>query len=84
MQSAMLLATVVVVCVLVFLVALIWPRLSRPVERGASKPLGLGGRAAGKAPGSLGRWFRKPFSKSQKAIHKSGSSGRRVHDELRD
>jgi hypothetical protein len=84
MQAVMLLAAAVIaVCVLVFLVALIWPRLSRPVESGASKPLGLGGRAAGKAPGPLGRWFRKPFSKSQKAIHESGSSGRRAHQKLR-
>jgi hypothetical protein len=84
MQGAMLIAIVIALCVLVFLVALVWPRLSRPVERGASKPFGVGGRAAGKAPGPLGRWFRKPFGKSQRAIHKSGSSGRRVHDELRD
>ena len=80
----MLLAAVIVVCVLVFAIALIWPRLSRPVERGASKPLGLGGRAAGKAPGPLGRWLGKPFSKSQKAIHESGSSGRKAHEKLRD
>jgi hypothetical protein len=84
MQADMLLAAVIVVCVLVFLVALIWPRLSRPVDRGANKPLGLGGRAAGKAPGPLGRWFRKPFSKSQKAVHKSGSGGRKAHEKLRD
>jgi hypothetical protein len=84
MQAAMLLAAVIAVCVLVFLVALIWPRLSRPAERGASKPLGLGGRAAGKAPGPLARWLRKPFSQSQKAIHKSGSSGRKAHEKLRD
>jgi hypothetical protein len=80
----MLIASVIAVCVLVFLIALIWPRLSRPVERGASKPLGLGGRAAGKAPGPMGRWLRKPFGKSQRAIHKSGASGRRVHEEIRD
>jgi hypothetical protein len=84
MQAAMLIATIILVCVLVFLVALLWPRLSRPVEHGASEPLGLGGRAAGKAPGGLGRWLRKPFSKGQRAIHKSGSSGREVHQKLRD
>jgi Family of unknown function (DUF6411) len=84
MQGTMLIGAVIALCVLVFLVALIWPRLSRPVERGASKPFGLGGRAAGKAPGPLGRWLSKPFGKSQKAVHKSGSSGRRVHEEIRD
>jgi hypothetical protein len=84
MQAAMLIAAIILVCVLVFLVAVLWPRLSRSVERGASEPLGLGGRAAGKAPGRLGRWLRKPFGKGQKAVHKSGSSGREVHEKLRD
>jgi Family of unknown function (DUF6411) len=78
----MLLASVAAICVLVFVVALLWPRLSRGVERGASKPFGFGGRAAGKAPGPLGRWLSKPFGKSQKAIHKSASSGREAHDKL--
>ena len=78
----MLIAAVIAFCVLVFVVALVWPRLSHSVERGGSKPLGMGGRAAGKAPGPLGRWLRKPFSKSQRAIHKSGSAGRETHRKL--
>jgi hypothetical protein len=39
--------------------------------------VGTGGRAAGHAPGKLGRWLSKPFSTSSKAISKSGSAGRR-------
>jgi hypothetical protein len=77
-----LIAAVIAFCVLVFLVALVWPRLSRSVERGGTKPLGMGGRAASKAPGPLGRWLSKPFRKSQRAIHKSGSAGRETHQKL--
>jgi hypothetical protein len=38
--------------------------------------LGFGSRGAGKAPGPLGRWLRKPFQTSQKAVSKSGRAGR--------
>ena len=78
----MLIAAVIALCVLVFVVALLWPRLSRYVEQGGSKPFALGGRAAGKAPGPLGRLLRKPFGKSQRAIHKSGSAGRETRQKL--
>src|SRR5256885_820393 len=60
MQAVMLLAGVIAICVLVFLVALLRPRLSRPVYHGASQPLGLGGRAAGEAPPPPGRGLRSP------------------------
>ena len=60
----MLIAAVIAICVLVFLIALVWPRLSRSAERAGSAPFGVGGRAASKAPGPFGRWLRKPFSKS--------------------
>ena len=80
--TAALAAFVGVVCVVVFLVALVRPRASWKVESGGSRPLGKAGSAAGKAPGALGRWLRKPFSKGQKAIHKSGSAGRRAHDKV--
>jgi hypothetical protein len=42
----------------------------------------MGGRVAGKAPGKLGRWFRKPFSTSQKAMAKSASTGRRGRSKM--
>ena len=79
----MLIAAVIAFCVLVFVVALLWPRLSGKVESGGTRPLGIAGRGAGKAPGPLGRWFSKPFRKSQRAIHKSGSAGRRAHNDLK-
>ena len=78
----MLIAAVIAFCVLVFVVALLWPRLSHSVERGGSKPLGMGGRAAGKAPGPLGRLLQKPFRQSSKAVSKSGSAGRKGRSKL--
>ena len=73
----MTIAIVVAFCVLILILAFIAPRLSRHPERGGQKVLGFGSRGAGKAPGPLGRWLRKPFTTSQKAVAKSGSAGRR-------
>jgi hypothetical protein len=78
----MLIAGVVVFCVLLFAIAFVFPRLSRKVERGGDAPLGVGQRAASEAPGRLGRWFQKPFSSSRKAVHKSGSAGRKSRFKL--
>jgi hypothetical protein len=72
----MTIAAVIVFCILLLILAFIAPRLSRHPERGGQKVLGLGSRGAGKAPGPLGRWLRKPFQTSQKAVSKSGSAGR--------
>jgi hypothetical protein len=72
----MTIAAVVAFCILILILAFLAPRLSRHPERGGQKVLGLGGRGAGKAPGPLGRWLRKPFSTSQKAVSKSGQAGR--------
>ena len=77
--------TIVVIigfCVLLVVLAFLLPRLSRPVERGGSGVMGLGSRAGSKAPGPLGRLLSKPFSKGQKAIHKSGSAGRKGRSKL--
>ena len=73
----MLIAAIIAFCILLFLVAILAPRMSRHLERGGDKPLSLGQRGAGKAPGQLGRWLQKPFGSSRKAVHKSGSAGRR-------
>ena len=73
----MTIVAVIVFCVLLLILAFIAPRLSRHPERGGQKVLGFGSRGAGKAPGPLGRWLRKPFQTSQKAVSKSGSAGRR-------
>jgi len=78
----MLIAAIIAFCVLLFVVAVLAPRLSRHVERGGDAPLSAGQHAAGEAPGRLGRWFQKPFSSSRKAVHKSGSAGRKTRFKL--
>jgi Family of unknown function (DUF6411) len=78
----MLIGAIIAFCVLVFLVALVASRMSRGLERGGDRPLGAGQRAAGHAPGPLGRLLQKLFGKSRKAVHKSGSAGRRTHSKL--
>jgi hypothetical protein len=73
----MIVGAVIAFCILILVLAFIAPRLSRHPERGGQKVLGTGGRGASKAPGKLGTWLSKPFGKSQKAVSKSGSAGRR-------
>lgn len=78
----MTIAAVVGFCILLLILAFIAPRLSRRPERGGQKVLGAGGRGAGKAPGPLGRWLRKPFQTSQKAVSKSAGTGRRGRSKM--
>jgi hypothetical protein len=78
----MLIAGVIAFCILLFLVAILAPRMSQYLERSGSKPLGAGQSVASKAPGPLGRWLQKPFGSSRKAVHKSGSAGRRTRSKL--
>ena len=78
----MTIVAVAAFCVLLLILAFIAPRLSRHPERGGQRVLGFGGRTAGKAPGPFGRWLRKPFNTSQKAVSKSGSAGRRGRDKM--
>ena len=78
----MVIAAVIGFCVLLLILAFLFPRLSRGPERGGQAALGTGRRGASKAPGPLGRWFAKPFDKSQKAVSKSGSAGREGRSKL--
>jgi hypothetical protein len=73
----MIIGAVIGFCVLLLILAFLFPRLSRGPERGGQKVMGTGSRGAGKAPGKLGTWLSKPFDKSSRAISKSGSAGRR-------
>jgi len=78
----MTIALVIGFCIFLLICAFVFPRLSRHPERGGQKVLGFGGRSAGKAPGPLGRFARKPFDKSQRAVSKSGSAGRRGRSKM--
>lgn len=77
--------TVVVIagiCVLLLLLAFLVPKLSSHPQRGVDRTLGVGQRAAGTAPGFLGRLFQKPFGSSRKATNKSASAGRRARGKM--
>jgi Family of unknown function (DUF6411) len=78
----MTIAIVVGVCIVLLILGFLTPRLSRHPQRGVSKAFGAGGRAAGTAPGPLGRWLRKPFDTSNKAANRSASAGRRGRSKL--
>jgi hypothetical protein len=73
----MTLAAVIGFCILILILAFLFPRLSRHPERGGQKVLGVGTRTSSKAPGKTGNWLSKPFRSSQKAVSKSGSAGRK-------
>jgi Family of unknown function (DUF6411) len=74
----MVTAAIIGFCALILVLAFLAPRLSRYFQRAGEKPLQLGERAGGKAPGKLGKWLRKPFSTGERAIEKSGSEGRQA------
>lgn len=73
----MLAALIVVVCIVLLVLGFLLPRLSSKPQSGVDRTLGTGSRVAGKAPGGLGRWLRKPFGTSQRAADRSASVGRR-------
>jgi Family of unknown function (DUF6411) len=77
-----LIAGVVVICVVLFLLALVLPRLSRKPQRAVDKSFGASARTAAHAPGPLGRWLPKPFRASQRAADKSAAAGRRAHSKV--
>ena len=72
----MLIAGLIAFCIVLLVLAFLAPRLSRYFQKAGEKPLELGQRTGGKAPGKLGEWLRKPFSKSERAVEKSGAKGR--------
>jgi hypothetical protein len=75
-------AIIVGVCIVLLVLAFLLPRLSRYPQRGVDRTLGVGQGAAGKAPGKLGQWLKKPFSGSRKATNKSAAKGREGRGKL--
>jgi hypothetical protein len=78
----MTIAVIVAVCVVLLVLAFLLPRLSTHPQRGVDKTLGVGQRAAGTAPGFLGRLLQKPFGSSRKATNKSASAGRKARGKM--
>ena len=73
----MTIAIVAAFCVVLLILAFLLPRLSRGPARAGRTAAGAPTKATSKAPGKLGEWLSKPFRSSQKAISKSGSTGRK-------
>lgn len=78
----MLIAAVVAICLVLLVLAFVFPRLSQHPQRGVTKAFGEGGQAASHAPGPLGRWLAKPFRSSSRAANKSASTGRKGRSKL--
>jgi hypothetical protein len=73
----MTIAAVIAICIVLLILGFLAPRLSSKPQRGVNKTFSSGGNVAGKAPGRLGRWLRKPFDTSNKAANKSAATGRK-------
>jgi len=78
----MVIGGVIAICVVLFVVGLVVPRLSRGPQREAQHALSEFGTGAGKAPGRLGTLLAKPFRKSSRAAGKSASAGRKARSKL--
>ena len=78
----MTIVAIAVFCVLLLILAFLLPRLSHGPERQGSRAAGAPTKVTNKAPGKLGRWLSKPFRTGQRAIHKSGSTGRQGRSKM--
>jgi hypothetical protein len=78
----MVIGAIVVVCIVLAILAFLLPRLSHGPQRGVDKTLSVPQRGAASAPGKLGQWLQKPFSKSRKATNKSAAKGREGRSKL--
>ena len=79
----MAVAGIVVAAVLVlFVLGLLAPRLSKKAQGKLDTKLEDAAREALKAPGRFGRWLAEPFLESEKAADKSSSAGRKTRFKL--
>jgi hypothetical protein len=81
-EIQVVIAGVVVICIVLLVLAFVAPRLSIWPQRGVDRTLGTGQRAAGTAPGPLGRWLQKPFGSARRAASKSAGTGRSERSKL--
>ncbi|WP_030482800.1 DUF6411 family protein [Nocardioides aequoreus] len=73
----MVIAVIVVLVVVLAVLAFLLPKLSRHPQRATQKTAGAAGNTAGKLPGPLGRWGRKPFDSTSKWAGKGAAAGRK-------
>ena len=78
----MFVAAIIGVVILIFVVALVAPRLSIWPQRRVDETLTDAEQAGSEAPGGLGRVLPKPFSASRKAVDKSADAGRKSRFKL--
>jgi uncharacterized protein DUF6411 len=78
----MVIGVIVAVCLVLLVLGFLLPRWSSRPQHAVDRTLGSGGRLAGKAPGRLGHWLRKPFTSSRRAADKSAAMGRRGRQKM--
>jgi Family of unknown function (DUF6411) len=78
----MLVGAIIAVCVILLVLAFLAPRLSSKPQGAVDSVLDVGRKGGSKAPGRLGRWLQKPFSKSERAVDRSAGAGRRGRSKL--
>lgn len=74
----MLIGAIIAVCIILAILGFLLPRMSDHARRGTDKTLGAGQRAAGKAPGPIGRLLSKSVGTSKKAADKSHEKGKKA------
>jgi hypothetical protein len=78
----MTILVIVAICIILLVLAFLFPRMSRHPQRGVSKTLGTGQRAGSKAPGPIGKLLSKGFGTSNRAANKSAQTGRKGRSKL--
>jgi hypothetical protein len=78
----MIIGAIIAACVVLFILALVAPRLSIWPQKAVGRTLGTGARETGKAPGFLGRFLSKSFNTSRKATNRSAAAGRKSRGKL--
>jgi uncharacterized protein DUF6411 len=81
-EAEVIIGAIIAACVILFVLALLAPRLSIWPQKGVDRTLGAGAHASGKAPGIVGRLLGKSFNTSRKATNKSAGAGRRTRSKL--